>query len=91
MSIKVDIFYPQLKQLINKPDLVKVSGRTVGECLNDLVRQFPGAEKRLFDEDGQLLRHVYVFINAESSYKISLDAPVRDGDKLIIAALITGG
>jgi molybdopterin converting factor small subunit len=91
MGIKLNIFYPRLKQLIERPDSVEVNGGSVGECLNDLIRQFPGAEKWLFNEPGKLLRHVYVYVNAESGYRADLAAPVKDGDTLIIAALITGG
>ncbi|MCJ7605358.1 MAG: MoaD/ThiS family protein [Dehalococcoidales bacterium] len=91
MSIPVAIFYPQLTRNIEKPESLMVIGSTVGECLQDLVRQFPGVKNWLFDESGRLPAHVHVFINAESASKVSLDAPVRDGDKLIIAALATGG
>ncbi|MFC2069706.1 MoaD/ThiS family protein [Chloroflexota bacterium] len=91
MSIRVDIFYARLKQLIDNPDLVEVDGSTVGECLNDLVRQYPGTERWLFNKQGQLLRNLYVYINAESNYKAELAAPVKEGDKLIIASLIAGG
>jgi molybdopterin converting factor small subunit len=91
MSIKVNIFYPQLKQLIASPDSVAVNGSTVGECLDDLVRQFPGAGSLLFDEQGQLLRQVFAFVNAESTQKINLAEPVKEGDELIIAVLITAG
>ncbi len=91
MGIKLNIFYPRLKQFITDPDSVEVNGSTVGECLDDLVRHFPGTKKWLFNEPGQLLRHVYVYVNAESAFKADMAAPVKDGDTLIIAALITGG
>lgn len=79
MGIKVDVFHPRLKQLMGNTDSVGLNGNTVGECLNDLVKQFPGTEKWLFNEQGQLLRHVYVYVNAESAYKAELDAPVKGG------------
>ena len=91
MSISVDIFYADLKQLIDNPDSIEVNGSTVGECLNDLIRQYPGTERWLLNEQGQLYRNLYVFVNAESAYKAELAAPVKEGDKLIIAFLITGG
>ena len=91
MSIKVNIFYHQLRQLINNLGSVKVDGSTVDECLKDLVKQFHGTEKLIFDEHGQLLRHVYVYLNQESIHKTGLAAPVKDGDTLIIAVSIIGG
>ena len=91
MSVKVDIFYPRLKELVVSPDILELEGNTVGECLDDLEKRFPGAARLLFDEQGVLLRQVYVYVNAESANKASLDAPVKNGDRLIIAALIVGG
>jgi len=91
MRVKVKIFYPSLQQFINKQDLIQVDGSTVGECLDNLIKQFPGAEKWIFDEKGRLLEHVFVFINAESAQKTDLSEPVKDGDELIIAVMILGG
>ena len=91
MGIRVNIFYPSIQQYIRNQDLVEVNGSTVGECLDDLIRQFPGVEKWIFDEHRQLLRHVFVYVNAESARKVDLAKPVKDKDTLIIAVLITGG
>jgi hypothetical protein len=91
MSVRVDIFYPRLKAITGDPAGLTLAGGTVGECLDDLARRFPGADKLLFDESGALLRPVFVYVNAESAYKAAPDAPVRDGDRLIIAALAVGG
>ena len=91
MSINVDIFYARLMQLMGNPDSVEVNGSTVGECLNDLVRQYPGADRLLFNKQRQLLRSLYVYVNAESAYTAELTAPVKEGDKLIIMVFISGG
>ena len=91
MSVKLDIFYPRLKALTGDPAGLELAGQTVRECLADLAGRFPGAEKLLFDAQGVLLRPVFVYVNAESASKADLDAPVKDGDMLIIAALAIGG
>jgi molybdopterin converting factor small subunit len=91
MSVKLEIFYPRLKGLTGDPGAIELEGRTVGECINDLAGRFPGAKELLFDEQGALLRQVFVYVNAEGAYKAALEAPVKDGDRLIIAALIVGG
>jgi molybdopterin converting factor small subunit len=91
LSIKVNIFYPKLQQLTGPETRVEVSGSTVGECLKDLMRQFPGAEKYLFDESGRLLKHVFVYINTESARPPALSTAVKEGDTLLIAVLVTGG
>lgn len=91
MSIKVNIFHAKLLHAMHNPGVVTVNGKTVGECLDDLVRQYPDIETLIFDKQHQLLREVYVFINAESLHKMEMTKPVKEGDILIIALLITGG
>jgi molybdopterin synthase sulfur carrier subunit len=91
VSVKVKIFYPHLKQYTDNQEVVEVNGSTVGECLGDLVKQFPGIEKGIFDEHGQLINYVYFFINGKGAYPTDLAKPVRDGDELTIALLLAGG
>jgi hypothetical protein len=91
MSILVNMFYPKLQQLTGQKSHVEVNGGAVGECLKDLVRQYPGAEKLLFDKSGGLLKHVFVYVNAESSHPPPLSSVVKEGDVLLIAVLVTGG
>jgi molybdopterin converting factor small subunit len=91
MSIKINLFYPNLQEYIGNLKSVYVKGDTVGECLQDFVRRFHGAERFLFDDKVKYLRHVFVYINVESSNKARLNEPVRDGDEIIIAVLVTGG
>jgi hypothetical protein len=91
MSTKVKLFYPELQKLAGNQDSIPLEGQTVGECLADLVRQFPGARELIFDNLGQLLKQVYVYVNAEGLYKAEFSRPVTERDELILAVLITGG
>jgi molybdopterin converting factor small subunit len=70
---------------------VEVEGDRVGECLADLVGQFPGIEAKLFDQRGKLLNYVEIYVNLESSYPEELDKPVEEGDVLSITLMIAGG
>jgi molybdopterin converting factor small subunit len=90
MSVTLDIFYPAVQKCVHGRDTVSVSGATVGECLADFVRRFPEVEKWLFEGD-RLLEHVFVYVNAEGAAKAELSRPVKEGDRLILAVLITGG
>ncbi len=91
MNVKINIFYPHLQQFTNNQEAVEVSGNTIGECLGDLVKQFPGIEKGIFDKDGQLLNYVYLFINGKATYPTNLAMQVSEGDELTIALLLAGG
>jgi hypothetical protein len=91
MSIKVKLFYPELQGLADGRDAIRVEGQTVGECLEDLVRQLPQAQKLIFDSRGRLLKQVYVYVNAEGLNKADFSRAVTEWDELILAVLITGG
>ena len=91
MSAKINIFYPHLQQFTHNQEVVNVNGDTVGECLSDLVKQFPGIEQGIFDKPGQLLNYVYFLVNGKATYPTSLAMPVNDGDELTIALLLAGG
>ena len=91
MSIKINIFYPHLQQFTHNQDAVTVDDGTIAQCLDHLVKQFPGIETGLFDQSGQLLNYVYFFINGKSSYPPDLSQPLQDGDELTIALLLAGG
>jgi molybdopterin converting factor small subunit len=91
MSINVNIFSPSLQRFTDYQEVVKANGSTIGECLDHLVKQFPGIEKGLFDRNGQLLNYVYFFINGKGAYPTDLTKPVKDGDELTISLLLPGG
>jgi len=90
MGIKVNI-NPTLYQYTNNQGIAEVKGDTVGQCLDHLVKQFPGIEKALFDKKGKLLNYIDIYINGESSYPEELSKPVKEGDELHIVIIIAGG
>jgi len=63
----------------------------VGECLNDLIRQYPGMEKALFAKKDKLLNVVEVFVNHATTYPNELIKPVRDGDEIHLLVMLAGG
>jgi molybdopterin converting factor small subunit len=93
MSAKVMMHYPHLKELANNRDMVEVNGLTIGQCLDDLVRQFPDIKTRIFDKQGKLLNFITIYQNKESlrDEPDPLDKPVSDGDEIAIILLIAGG
>ncbi len=85
MSIEINI--PVILQhFTNKIEAVQVNGSTVGECLDDLVEQFPDLRTMFFAESGEFLNFLSVYVNGEYSYPKELSKPVKDGDELSIAA-----
>ena len=90
MSIKINIPW-HLRSSTNSMAVVEVNGSTVGECLSHLVKQFPGVEKTLFDENGKLHFYIDLYVNNASAYPEELAKPVKDGDELRILYIIGGG
>ncbi len=87
----VKLFHPRAQQQMEGREEVPVAGDTVGACLADLFRRYPGAQRFIVDGRGRLLEPVYVYINQESAAKADMDAPVGENDSIIIAFLVTGG
>ena len=71
--------------------VVEVKGNTVGECLNDLVKRFPGTKKQFFSSEGNLFENISIYVNEETAYPEQLAKPVKDGDELNIVIVIGGG
>lgn len=90
MSAKVHIHVTH-RQFTNGQDVVTVDGSTVGECLNHLIRQYPGMEKALFAKKDKLLNFIEVFVNDATAYPNELSKPVKDGDKINLLVMLAGG
>jgi len=90
MSVTINL-HPNLLQFTNDQAIVEVNGNTVGQCLDDLVKQFPQIKSWLFDKTGKLLNYIEIYVNQESSYPEELAKPVKDGDELHITLIIAGG
>jgi len=90
MSVNVHI-HTTHRQLTNGLEVVAVEGNTVSECLNQLIKQFPGMEKALFAKKDKLLNNVEIYLNHTSAYPNELVKPVKDGDEIHLVIMLTGG
>ena len=70
----------------------RADGATIGEVLNDLVRQYPGMAGQLITDQGQLHRFVNVYVNDDDvRYLEQLDTKVSDEDVISILPAVAGG
>jgi molybdopterin converting factor small subunit len=90
MSIEI-IIPPFLQRLAGDAGSVHVNGSTVGECLGELVRQYPGLKTRLFTGKGELRKSINIFINGKTAYPGERDRTLQDADKIYITSIIMGG
>jgi molybdopterin converting factor small subunit len=90
MSVNVKIHRIH-RHLTGGLDTVEVNGQTVGICLKDLVKLYPGMDKILFKPDGKLHPLIEIYLNSKSAYPDELKKQVRDGDEIYITLLLAGG
>jgi molybdopterin synthase sulfur carrier subunit len=74
---------------------VEASGASLSALIDDLESNHPGIKDRLVeDKDGSvdLRRFVNVYVNDEDVRFIGgLDAPVTDGDQVVVLPAVAGG
>jgi molybdopterin synthase sulfur carrier subunit len=71
---------------------IDAEGATVGEVFDDLIRQHPGLKTQLLTDQGELHRHLNVFLNDDDiRYLGKLDAKVGDADTLTLMPAVAGG
>jgi molybdopterin synthase sulfur carrier subunit len=71
---------------------VPADGATVGEVFTDLLRQHPALRDQLLTPEGDLHRHLNVFLNDDDiRYLGKLEAKVSDTDTLTLMPAVAGG
>jgi hypothetical protein len=90
MSIDIE-FSSVFSRYTNNQTDIKAEGKTVGECLRDIARQYPEFGSLILDKNGGLSPTFDVFVNGDSVYPHTMTYPVKDGDRLNIVMLIHGG
>lgn len=90
MAVQVHI-HATHRQFTDGLEAVAVEGKTVGECLSHLIKQFPGMEKALFARKDKLLNIVEVYLNHASTYPNELVKPVKEGDEIHLVLMLAGG
>ena len=90
MSIKLTmpIF---LQAFTSDKETIEVDGHTVGECLNAVIKIYPGLKKMLVDDKGNLHNYVGIYINGEDAFPEEMKKPVKDGDEVHVLYTLAGG
>lgn len=79
----------QLRSYTSGKSEVEATGRTVGDVLADLDRQFPGFRFRVIDEQDRVRRHIILFVAGERTEDLMLSIPA--GAELHIVGALSGG
>ena len=70
---------------------IPVAGKTLGECIEELVEKYPEMKKLIFDREGKLTRSYDIYVNGESSYPLEMTKTIKDGDKINLVFVVFGG
>ena len=89
MTIKISLHQTH-RQYTNGKEIIEVEGKTVGECLKDLVKKYPPLEKEIFKK-GQLNSLIEIYIDGASAYPNELAKPVKEEDEIDLVYMISGG
>jgi molybdopterin converting factor small subunit len=91
--VPVEVRVPNiLRPLAGGEPAVTAEGATLREVFEDLVRQYPGLRSSLLTTDGDMHRHLNVFLNDDDvRYLGRLDAKVGDTDTVTLMPAVDGG
>ena len=91
MAITIRIPTP-LRRLTGNMDVVSVDANSVGSCVEELERSYPGLKERLCDETGELRRFVNISVNGEDvRFLQGLATAITDRDEVSIVPAVAGG
>ena len=88
----VKIISPLLYRYYGKKQTARMSGKTVGECLEQLTKEHAELRKIIFRQNSELHDYLYVSINKENTAREGiLNRRVKDGDEIYLTVLVEGG
>lgn len=90
VAVKVNL-HLTLRQFTNGQEVIEVEGKTVGECLKNVVRKYPAMESSIFSKNGKLSNIVEIYLNLQSAYPNELARQVKDGDEIHVTMMLAGG
>ncbi|HET6404762.1 MAG TPA: ubiquitin-like small modifier protein 1 [Candidatus Thermoplasmatota archaeon] len=81
-----------LRQYAGSESRTAVDAKTVGDALAALVARHPALKPHLYEESGRLRSFVNVYLGERDVRELGgQDAPVREGDTLILVPSVAGG
>jgi molybdopterin synthase sulfur carrier subunit len=88
-------FYATLRPIVGQKtiEFSVPDGLTVGQLIQILIQRFPILRNELLDEEGDLYRHVHVFVNGRDVPYLeeASETRISASDKLDIFPAVGGG
>ncbi len=81
-----------MKYYVNNQAEVELHGTTIAEVLADLISRYPTIRTHIMDSNGNLRRHINLFINDANIKDLDgLQSAVHSNDRIILLPSISGG
>ena len=81
-----------MKFYVNDQTEIPLQGSTISAVLTDLVESYPAIRAHIFDKDGNLRRHINLFVNDANIRDLQgQETPLQDNDRIILLPSISGG
>lgn len=90
MSVNIHIHVTHRQHTDGRETLI-ADGKTVGEALIDLTGRYPGLKNEIFNDKGELLHYIEIYLNKKSAYPGELEQKIKDGDDIQIITFLAGG
>ena len=91
MTVRV-LIPPVLRNVTGGRRAIESQGRTLQEVLVNLTREHPALALHLFDERGDVRRHVLCIHDSSAVRPVDFASrTIRDGDEIIITNALAGG
>jgi molybdopterin synthase sulfur carrier subunit len=88
-------FYATLRQVVGAKsvDFDLAAGATIAQLLGEMIRSYPALRQELLNEQGQLYRHVHIFVNGRdvSFLDQGMETPLSEGDSIGVFPAVGGG
>jgi molybdopterin synthase sulfur carrier subunit len=81
-----------MKFYVDNQSELSVPGSTIAELLENVLVRFPTLKLHLYDSEGNLRRHINVFVNGVQLRELNgMDTILKDDDKIILMISAAGG
>ena len=88
-------FYATLRQIVGsrQVEFPLPPGSTLRQLIGEIVRQFPALRVEMLDPQGNLYRHIHIFVNGRDSSLVvaGLDTILEPKDTISIFPPVGGG
>jgi adenylyltransferase/sulfurtransferase len=91
MNVKIKLLKP-FSDIAGKGELkLDFTGGSAIQALERICESYPDLRKELFEEDGKISYSVNIFVNDMPLVGEQEDAPLKEGDEILIFLAVSGG